>query len=131
MADYVNAIADGAIVTHQLVYATGDSGGSQKVAVTTASTDIPLGVAMHDADDTESVRIQVTGEAVCIAAGVITAGTHIRLKPAADGELAASPASGDAIAGVFVRSLKGSATAAANDRITVILTPGASYTVDT
>lgn len=124
MSDFVTAIAGAAVSEGMLVYVTGKSDGSITVAKTTASTDVPLGIACETVDANERVRVQVTGVATGIASGVITAGTHIRLKPAADGELAASPAAGDAVAAVFVRSLKGDADAAANDHIQVVLTPG-------
>lgn len=66
--------ADGAITQGAAVKLT----GSMKVAISTASTDITIGVALSSADDTKDVLVELCGAYHNVwAGGVITAGDAV------------------------------------------------------
>ena len=113
-------IADGAITIRQAVKVSGQSGGILTVAQATAATDLFHGIALETVATGKTVRIAIAGKCEAIAAGVITAGTHDLLSVTADGELEPY-AVGDRLAAKFRGSKKGSATAAANDVINVLI----------
>lgn len=78
--------AGGTIAKGKLVKVSGDD-----VVVTTAITDCPLGVALQSVTVGQACPIQVTGVALCIAGGSITAGNQVMPKTSAStGEIEAA-----------------------------------------
>jgi hypothetical protein len=119
----LTCIADGAIVARQAVKVSGQSGGLLTVAQATAATDLFMGFARETVATGKTVRIAISGKCEAIANGVITAGTHRLLSVTSDGEIEPY-AVGDIPAALFLGSKKGSATAAANDVIDVLIVHG-------
>jgi hypothetical protein len=125
----ITCIASGTVTKGQAVKCTGQSGGNLVVAQATAATDLFYGIARETVATGKPVRICISGKCEAIAAGVITAGTHKLLSVTSDGELEPY-AVGDIPAAVFLGSKKGSATAAANDIIDVLVIHGAVDTIE-
>lgn len=124
----LTCIADGAIVARQAVKVSGQSAGLLTVAQATAPTDLFMGFARETVATGKTVRIAISGKCEAIANGVITAGTHRLLSVTSDGEVEPY-AVGDIPAALFLGSKKGSATAAANDVIDVLIVHGAIDTI--
>lgn len=123
-----NCIADGAITARQAVKVSGQSAGLLTVAQATAATDLFFGFALETVATGKTVRIAISGTCEAIAAGAITAGTHNLLSVTSDGEVEPY-AVGDYPCAKFLGAKKGSATAAANDVIDVLIVHGAIDTI--
>jgi hypothetical protein len=82
-----------------------------------------MGFARETVATGKTVRIAISGKCEAVANGVITAGTHRLLSVTSDGEIEPY-AVGDIPAALFLGSKKGSATAAANDVIDVLIVHG-------
>jgi len=124
----LTCIADGAITNRHALKVTGQSGGLLTVAQATAATDLFFGFARETVATGKTLRVAISGVCEAIANGVITAGTHSKLSVTSDGELEPY-AVGDYPAAMFLGSKKGSATAAANDVIDVLIVHGVIDTI--
>lgn len=112
--------ANGAVTHRQAVKVVGQVDGLLDVSTATAATDKVLGFALESAADNALFEVCVAGVCEAIANGVITAGTHEFLTGAADGELTPYAVADRPVA-YFLGCKKGSATAAANDVIEVLV----------
>jgi hypothetical protein len=119
----LTCIADGAITNRHALKVTGQSGGLLTVAQATAATDLFLGFARETVATGKTLRVAISGVCEAIANGVITAGTHNLLSVTSDGEVEPY-AVGDYPCAKFLGSKKSSATAAANDVISVLIVHG-------
>lgn len=124
----VPMIASGAVAKGQAVKVAGQSGGILTASVCADATHLFYGLAVESAADGALFNVCVSGVCEAIANGVITAGTHKLLSCTADGELEPY-AVGDVPAALFLGSKKSSATAAANDLITVLVLHGPIDTI--
>lgn len=125
MAELKNSItcrANGALTQYQLVKlgasAAGD--GIPDAAPAAAGTDFAVGVALSSVADNGIVEVQVCGVATAVAGEALTLGTAHSLASNASGQAVAAAAN-DFSFGVFLGSLKGTATAASGDHILVAL----------
>lgn len=120
--------ANGAVAIRQAVKVVGQVDGLLDVSVATAATDLFKGIALEAAADNEIFTICIQGKCEAIANTTITAGTHDCLTMAADGELTPYAVADRPVA-YFLGSKKGTATAAANDVIEVLVNPAPIDTI--
>lgn len=124
----IRCLANGAIAKGQAVKVVGASGGLLDVSVSTAATDLFLGIALEGAADNAVLRVCILGQCEAIAAGAITIGTHHVLSVTTDGELEPY-AVGDKPAAIYLGAKDGDLTAAANDLIDVLVIHGVVDTI--
>lgn len=124
----IHCIASGAIVKGQAVKVAGQSGGVFTASVCADPTHLFYGIALESVADGKRFAVCIAGKCEAIANGAITAGTHKLLSCTTDGELEPY-AVGDIPVAVFLGSKKGSATAAANDLIDVLVIHGPIDTI--
>lgn len=124
----IHCISSGAIVKGQAVKVAGQSGGVFTASVCDDPTHLFYGIALESVATGKRFAVCIAGKCEAIAAGAITAGTHKLLSCTTDGELEPY-AVGDIPAAVFLGSKKGSATAAANDLIDVLVIHGPIDTI--
>lgn len=126
MAEFKNSItcrANGAGITQYGIVKLGASvaaDGIPDCVIGAAGTDLVVGVALSTVGDNELVEVQVSSVAVAIAGEALTLATNHSLASGAAG-VAMQAVANDYSIGVFLGSLKGTATAAAGDHILVAL----------
>lgn len=125
MAALKNSIscrAAAAVTQYKIVKlaASGAADGLPDAVHGTAGTDLGVGVAINTAADNAPLEVQVAGVAVMIAGETLTLGTNHSLTSGAAG-VAMQAVANDYQVGIFLGSLKGTATAAAGDHILVAL----------
>lgn len=129
MAEFKNSItarANGAGVTQYGIVKLGVSAagdGIPDAVIGAAGTDLCAGVALNTVADNALVEVQVCGVATMVAGEALTLGTNHSLCSGAAGVAMAATAN-DKQVGIFLGSLKGTATAAAGDHILVALSQG-------
>lgn len=112
------AIANGAVTKYRVVKVSTDSAdGEMRVALVAGGTDVPCGVATHDAADGEPCSVQYLGIAWVEANGAYTAAD--RLAAAASTGRVDTATSGDYVIGIALNS-----AAAQADVMSVLLTLG-------
>lgn len=124
----IGCIASGAIAKGQAVKVAGASGGKIQVAVSTANTDLFLGIALEGVADTKPLRVCVLGKCEALAKGALTIATNHELSVGAAGTLDAY-AVGGRVAAIYLGARDSDLTAAANDEIDVLVVHGAIDTI--
>ena len=128
MADFKNSLsvrAAAAVTQNKIVKlaASVAADGLPDAIHGTGGTDLGVGVALSTVADNEVLEVQCGGVAVMVAGEALTLATNHSLCSGAAG-VAMQCVANDYQVGIFLGSLKGTATAAAGDLILVQLSQG-------